>query len=164
MFKIIPILLMLIFSSIPVDAVKTQPSFIIKNSQVGQLYNAKEIVKMSSTGIYACLENYTTSFQQGMPTVGTYFVIVDLSLLNTSGTNYYSSLANFTLKDALGYSYSTYLAYPYQRGDLTGFIKPAEMTRGQLVFKVPGDQSQFKLYIKNSKIKTTGFKITIKRW
>jgi hypothetical protein len=123
-----------------IQALAKQQGVIAEEAKDNESYNVKQPIRLSKN-FYIILEksNKVTYIN------GQSYVIADISLLNISEKDYYSTLANFTLQDVSGYTYQPDTGYKVT-GDVTGNIpKGKGYRRGQIAFEVPYNQLNYAL-------------------
>ena len=80
--------------------------------------------------------------QFSTPKSGAMFVIVDVTIKNTSSTQQnVSSLISFTFKDSTGQAYTESITDFSKAPD--GALTPGDILRGQLAYEVPTTQHSF---------------------
>ena len=121
----------------PTTQPATQPPQVNTNS-IGKA------VQVSGTWLVTVNSAKTTNGDQfDTPKTGNTYLVVDVTLQNTSSTNQVvSSFIMFSLKDSTGQQYTqTFTSFAKASPD--GTLKPNSLLRGQMVYEVPTSVHMF---------------------
>lgn len=133
----------------------------IKNVNENDTYAKHEVLRCDDKILFG-LENYRTSFDDGMLTLRHYYLIIDFSIMNISKDAYESSYSDFSLMDDEMYSYEPTTLYNC-RGSISGTVNFKQSKRGEIAFEVPGTQTKFILQFRPnlSSNKVVNFEIDV---
>lgn len=112
----------------------------------GGTYEPKKLIAINKS-LMVAVNSFKTSIDESSFSNGKYYLIVDFIITDVSKKDYYSTMYNFTLSDALGYSYNPFVSYN-TTGSLEGLIKSKGIIRGEVAFQVLGNQSKFVLHFR----------------
>ena len=108
-----------------------------------QHFTVGQVVKVGDTWQVTVNSVKTSKGEQFLtPTAGNIYLIVDVTLKNTSGQEQtISSALNFSLQDSTGQKYTETLLTSATPPD--GKVEAGSLLRGQLVYEVPTSQKAF---------------------
>ena len=129
-----------VFVDLGAEPITVEPPASIAGETQQQTYNIGDVIAIGTTNITVNDVQYPTGDEYNKPNSGFKFLIVDLTIENTSATAInVSTLLQMSVKDASGQKFDVDFSASMASGGSSpdGEIAPGEKLRGQVGFQVP---------------------------
>ncbi len=129
-----------VFVDLGAEPVTVEPPTNIAGETQQQTYNVGDVIAMGATNITVNEVTYPTGDQYNKPNAGFKFLVVDITIENTSAAAInVSTLLQMSVKDASGQKFGVDFSASMASGGSSpdGEIAPSEKLRGQVGFQVP---------------------------
>ena len=129
-----------VFVDLGAEPVTVEPPASIAGETSQQTYNVGDVIAMGTTNITVNEVLYPAGDQFNKPNAGFKFLVVDITIENTSATAIsVSTLLQMSVKDSSGQKFDVDLMASVASGGSSpdGEIAPGEKLRGQVGFQVP---------------------------